>query len=78
MPKAKLKIASNEIGKLTNAAEFSDVQIGNGKKLGEVTLVEVSYRTPAQLFELGRYIDKVSNEVAAAPEVAKAETTKKK
>ena len=63
MPKAKLKMSATEKGKLINAAELSDVTLTEIKTIGTEAIASVKFRSPSDLFSLGRYFAVVSNEI---------------
>lgn len=75
MPKAKLKISTKTLGKLKLAAEFSDATLSDKvTKLGEDSIVTLSARSSATFFEVGRMIDKITDEqVQQAVEEVKAQ-----
>lgn len=54
MPKAKLKLTSNEINKLKVAAFLTDSKLIKGQKFGETVVIEISTRNTSDLFELGK------------------------
>lgn len=60
MPKGKLKIKSADLGNLKTAAELNDVVLGEGKNFGEHSVVEFSFKTPQQVFDLGRTVDTIN------------------
>jgi hypothetical protein len=76
--KATIKIKLEDLKKLKVAGTVNQVEIRGGKKIGaEMSLVELSYRTPESLFETGRMIDKVvGNELDETPEETKAKAEK--
>ncbi len=65
MPKAKLKVSASDKGKLLNAAELADVTVKEEgiKVLGTEMIVPVQVRSNADLFVMGQYFTKVSNDV---------------
>ena len=59
MPKGKLKIVVTDAAKFEVAANFNDVSIGENQVVGDRMTVEVSYKAPSQLFEMGRTIEQI-------------------
>lgn len=72
MAKAKLQIESAELPKFKIAAELSDVQIEEGKEFGNIAVIEVKFRQAVQLFNLGRFMDKVSGAKAGTVQPEKS------
>ncbi len=77
MPKAKLKIAKTDLKKLKVAANFSGVKLGDGISAGNNVITEVNFRNPADLVELGRYMETVAGTELDAAADAAAEAAKK-
>lgn len=61
MPKGKLKVLNVDVPKLVLASELADVKINEeeSKEIGDTSIIEISFKTANQLFELGRYVDKI-------------------
>lgn len=53
MPKTKLKIGTDKLLQLKAVAELNDVRVGDEKVLGETTFIEMNYKQPQQLFDMG-------------------------
>lgn len=78
--KGTIKVANVDGKKLIVACAVNDITIKDRKKIGaDMSLIELSYKTPASLVDMGRLIDKVSgNELDEAPkEESPVKTTKK-
>ncbi|MFA5297638.1 MAG: hypothetical protein WC389_05455 [Lutibacter sp.] len=61
MAKVKLQFENTLEKKFLVACDINDVKVINTMQAGEVTVCEVNYKHPGQLFSLGRMIDKVSD-----------------
>lgn len=62
MPKGKLTVGLAVLPKLQLAANFSDIQLHDGTSLGDQVTVPFTYRSPSDIFSMGRLIDKVKDE----------------
>jgi hypothetical protein len=58
MAKTKLKIEHNQLQRLKECAEVVDIKVLNEKDLGHEVIVQVSFKQPSQLVDLGRLIEK--------------------
>jgi hypothetical protein len=56
MAKIKLKYPTTDHKKVEVAAALCDVKIKDGMALGDQAITEVEYKTPADLFAMGRTI----------------------
>ena len=80
MGKAKITISNDQAKKLKVAASYSDVKIIGMDKVGpSKAKVLVSFRDPAQLVEMGGYLETVTGDELDAPktEAPKPSTPKK-
>ena len=61
MPKGKIKINTSDQKKLVLAAELNEVSLigEESKTIGETLIAVVTFKTPSQLFQMGRDIDKI-------------------
>jgi hypothetical protein len=83
MSKAKLKLTPERFGKLAVAAELSNVTVTKSQKIGTKVIVELDFKDPANLVELGEEMSVVTDaqikEFAALKEgEKKAEAGKEK
>ena len=79
--KTTIKIANADIKKLAVAGTVNNVIVKDRKKIGtDLSLVELQFKSPADLFETGRLINTVTGNELDAPEEApkKADKSDKK
>jgi hypothetical protein len=62
MAKGKLVVKLEELPKLKSAADFCDVVLEDGSSMGDKVAVPFTYRTATSVFEMGRLIDKVTDD----------------
>jgi len=72
---AKTKLVINvPLEDFKKVADIMEVGVGEHVKIGDRVNVEVTFKHPSQLFDLGRYIDKAST--IQVPQAASKTTTK--
>lgn len=71
MPKAKLKLSADFQDRLQVAAQITDVKLLDGKKFGNTIVAEVGFRTPSELFELGREVASLPSDTKYVADVPK-------
>ena len=61
MPKGKLKVKNSDVARLELACELEDVKIieDESKEIGDMSIIQIAYKTISQVFAMGRYIDKI-------------------
>lgn len=83
--KGTIKIDNTDAKKLLVACEVNSIKIKNRRKVAEKSMVELDFKSPSDLWEAGRLVDKVSGseldptpeESTALAEKAKVEKVKK-
>lgn len=60
MAKAKLKIAKSDFIAMQTACEINDVTINEGTNYTDIAVLSVSFKSPQNLFDAGRMLDKMS------------------
>lgn len=81
MPKAKLTVSNNDLGKLKLATEFCDAKLdAKLTKIGSDAVVTVSARSASDFFKIGRLTAQITDEQVkqAVEEVKAAEKVAKK
>lgn len=77
MAKAKIQFEKQLQKKFIVACDINDVKIVKEMQAGEITVCEVNFKHPSQLFAVGRMIDKVSESYETKPiEAIKKDTEK--
>lgn len=75
MPKGKLNVDVRDLDRLSAAASFCEVELGEGSSIGNKAVIEVSCKQISSMFEMGRLMDTISDEDLA--DFASAEETEK-
>lgn len=60
MSKAKLTISNQELPKFKDAVDLAGLKILGEQNVGEVNQVVVYYKTEMQIFDCGRYMEKIT------------------
>lgn len=77
MSKAKLTLSNEELPKFKDASDLAGLKILGEQNVGEINQVVVYYKQEQQIFECGRYMEKITKSLVPTEKRTPAKVVKK-